>query len=190
MPSLTRQLCKHPGCGQISDGDRCDEHQKIELSSLLRPSVRKPVCMVTLVCGAPGAGKTTWVRSQASLSDVVIDLDEIKARISGVPVHQTPNDIELLRKALIDRNKQLTELWLKRPDQRVFFITGSPEARERRFWRRMLGCDVVVIDPGFHEVRERIRRDATRNGRRATMIRWAARWYREYTPDVEDTCLP
>ena len=39
----------------------------------------------TIVCGAPGSGKTTWFRRWSRASDLALDLDERLARQVGVP---------------------------------------------------------------------------------------------------------
>jgi hypothetical protein len=47
--------------------------------------------IVTLICGPPYGGKSTYVQERLQPGDLIIDTDAIGAALSGLPVHQTPD---------------------------------------------------------------------------------------------------
>ncbi len=48
---------------------------------------------MTVVCGATGAGKTTWVREQRGDGDLVVDVDALFAALTLQPMHQRKSDL-------------------------------------------------------------------------------------------------
>jgi len=122
----------------------------------LRPS--RPV--LTLVCGPPGAGKTTWVGAQAWDGDVVIDLDEITADIAGSRVRDW--SIEARRRAMMRRNRMLRALADSDARAAWFIVTGG-QRRVRERWAQALGARQVVLVVAEREVcAARIMADADR----------------------------
>lgn len=113
----------------------------------------KPACPVILVCGAPGAGKTTWAKSQAGKADTVIDLDDCFTAVCGVHGHKA--DREFLRPALRYRNKLLANLAQQRQGK-AYVIVGAPSVKERAWWADKLSASVELIDPGKQEVERRV----------------------------------
>ena len=113
-----------------------------------------------MVCGAPGSGKSPYCNARASDEDDVVDLDEIKAEISGLPLHHARN--HWLERALKERNERLLYL-AEKMTGRVFLIVGAPKSRERQWWIDRLGCDeVVVLEVPQSECVARCKADATR----------------------------
>lgn len=137
----------------------------------LKPS-RIPL---TIVTGAPGSGKSTYVREHARPHDVVICLDTIMQQQSGLPEHQT--SIVHLPRALRERNRLLRRLAIDKAHRRAWFITAAPNPRERKQWAQMLGGELVVMRTSLEECARRIRADASRQGHEERMIDAAARWW-------------
>jgi HNH endonuclease len=50
----------------------------------------KARCKLTIVCGPPAAGKSTYVAAHKKPWDIVIDLDEIKAKLEDQSVGRAP----------------------------------------------------------------------------------------------------
>jgi predicted ABC-type ATPase len=53
-----------------------------------------------VVCGPPGAGKTTYVESQRRPGDLVFDLDVLAAAMFQQPKHPRPDDAVALLSAM------------------------------------------------------------------------------------------
>ena len=108
------------------------------------PKNVRPSCIpLTIVCGPPAAGKSTYVKSAAAAGDLVIDLDDIIHEIFGTQ-RTTCKRQRLV--GLEERNRRLVGLsFYSGPAKRAWFITGaaSPAARER--WKRLLNADEVIL---------------------------------------------
>jgi 5-methylcytosine-specific restriction protein A len=110
---------------------------------------------ITIVCGPPCAGKTTYVQERAAPGDEVIDFDAILHRLS--PAHgpwQGRPDQRLFNQVIRVRNTLLGRLKY-RDRGRAWFIISSPTKAERAWWQRHLGGTVVLLNPGADECRRR-----------------------------------
>lgn len=137
----------------------------------LRPSA----IPLTIVCGAPGSGKSYWVRQQAGSEDVVIDLDEIKARLAGTRIYSAP--AATTGPALEERNGILRSL-ATCDAPRAWFIVSAPEPAEQQWWRRQLGGTVHVMDADEETCIARINADHRRIGHRERMVERCREWFR------------
>lgn len=99
---------------------------------------------LTIVFGPPCAGKSTYVNKHSKASDIVIDLDDIVEKMTG---ERWPTNTKHLPKAIAKRNKIIRSLSSK-TDGRAWLILTGPSVRERSWWKRKLGAESVVIDPG------------------------------------------
>src|SRR4029077_20284897 len=124
----------------------------------LRPS-RIPL---TIVCGPPGSGKSTYVQQHATARDVVIDLDAILSRLSGLPMHAVMT--RWLGAALEDRNSRLRALATDTTHAHAWFVIAAPDPLERERWSRMLGAELVLLDVDAEECKRRISADPSRRG--------------------------
>lgn len=118
---------------------------------------------LTIVCGPPCSGKTTYVAEHAHSSDTVIDLDAIALALRPDYRHwQGMLTRELLFKAIRVRNAMLGSL--SRQDRgRAWFIVAAPPAAERAWWQKQLGGELVLLDPGREECKRRARARGTPN---------------------------
>lgn len=138
----------------------------------LRPS-RIPV---VLVCGAPGSGKSTYVRNNSGPNDLKIDLDEIRCRLAGKAIHQAGP--EWTTQALDERNRILASLADDHRHQRAWFIVGSPTIEEQYWWSAQLGAErIEVMQTSKDECIRRIWADASRAGVQQQMVKWVERWF-------------
>jgi 5-methylcytosine-specific restriction protein A len=104
----------------------------------------KPACPVTVVCGPPGSGKTTWAKEQAAAGDEIIDLDDCFTVVCGVHGHDA--DRKHLGAAIRVRNKMLASLAGKRAG-RAYVIVSAPTRAERDWWAETLSADIHLIRP-------------------------------------------
>lgn len=112
----------------------------------LKPS-RIPI---TIICGPPAAGKTTYARERAKPGDIVIDLDAISMEVDPTFRPWSGRSNELLNASLRKRNAMLGSL-SKEVKGKAWFIVGAPTKGEREWWRVRLGGEVVLLNPGYAE---------------------------------------
>jgi len=153
----------------------------VEAERRRNPFLPAPRIPVTIVCGPAGAGKSTYVAKNAGPNDIVIDLDEIRAAISGGRIHAyTP---EFLPAALDERNRLLASLATDTTHERAWFIVSAPTQAERVLWASKLKARVVLLDTPLNECERRIRADHARVGETDRMIRLAADWWGRHDAD-------
>lgn len=112
---------------------------------------------VTVVTGAPCAGKSTYIRERAQPGDIVIDLDRIALALSveGTPDHGYPPHVVNVaikaREAAVNRALQLSY------NTKVWVIHTAPNPRQLGTYRAMR-AEVVLVDPGMSVCMERATR--------------------------------
>lgn len=97
---------------------------------------------VTVIRGLPGTGKTTWVQARAQRGDLIVDLDAIFAALSGLPLHDNPD--ELLPFACSARDAIYERLEKASDVRRAWIITSDPSAAvvlAQRF-----GAELMVLE--------------------------------------------
>jgi 5-methylcytosine-specific restriction endonuclease McrA len=153
-----------------------------DIRHLLHPEgLARSLVPLTIVCGPPASGKTTWVRTRAAPGDLVIDLDEIKAKLFGVGLHSFWS--AGLMKALEERNRLLAALGqCDAPWPAAWFIVGEPTAIRRAWWQRMLQPSrIVVMETPEDVCLARIDASADRAKTRGEQSVVVAKWWSAYT---------
>lgn len=144
------------------------------------PDLRPSLIPLTIVCGPPGAGKASYVRQHAGRADLVVDLDVIKAELSGARLYQAGP--EWTGPALLERNRMLRSLAERTWHLRAWFIVGAPTHDEREQWRRLLGAErVELIKPPIETCVANILRDHRRIGHRERMVKLTQDWFARFT---------
>lgn len=184
--SNTQALCKEchdiKSAGEKRQGSRESWHNDVEFAEQAQarrlPSLPRSVIPITIVCGAPGSGKSSYVRERAREADVVIDLDDIKAELSRQPIYQCGP--QWTAPALDERNRRLRDLSRDTLHRHAWFIVGAPTEEERNYWASMLGGDVVLLDTPYEECAARIQNDPRRVGQYERLMRAAFAWWDQY----------
>lgn len=182
-PENLRSLCKR--CHSIKTA-REDGRPGRYLRELFWPTIiNAPALPVTVVCGPPAAGKSTYITKHRGAHDVVIDLDDIVEEQTGI---RRAIDEDARRRGLAERNRRLQALATYRGNaQRAWFATTAPRPQERIRWAAMLHATVIVLATPLHECRARVRRDQHRNEGSVWQDRIIDRWWRQYEPCSVDT---
>jgi hypothetical protein len=116
------------------------------------PELPRPRCPVTIVCGPPGAGKSTYVEERAEADDVIIDLDDCFIEVCGVHGHIASR--QHLVAAMQVRNRRLAAAL--EGDSKLWFIVGAPSDQERAQWQQRLGAELVALDTDAAVCRARL----------------------------------
>lgn len=110
--------------------------------------------VITLVCGPPGSGKTTYVNERRKPGDIVWDFDVIMSAITGMDIHQTP-------RAAVRFAKQMRDGFYREAmnssGHRIWIIEACPTAAERLRFERDLRAGVILLDTPEHVCIERVR---------------------------------
>lgn len=153
----------------------------------LRPRWMPRSCIpVTLVCGPPASGKSTYVERHKGASDLVIDLDVIASEMAGTTLHAW--GIKWLGGAVRKRNKILANL--HKPEAKrhsmAWLIATEPKAEDRQWWVDRLGVShVVVVETDAATCEARMVTDAERSSRCGA----ASSWWTNYTRRPGDECV-
>lgn len=147
----------------------------------LRPS-RVPV---TIVCGPPASGKSTYTRVNAAEGDTIIDFDDFLRAVGGLPwdVNQMK-----VKAAFNLRNEALAALSAN-PPRRAWFIVSAPHKEEREAWLRALGprATCVVLTTNAETCKARIAADPEREHARTKMCATVDRWWATYAASCGGT---
>lgn len=164
-PTNHQSLCKHCHDRKTWREDGGFGRQR-QVAAFYPGDLRPASCHLTLVCGPPAAGKSTYVREHAQRGDIVIDLDVLIAEHSGLPLYHGKD--AHLRTALAERNEMLRELATMPPERRAWFVISAPIER-RQWWTRMLApADVVVLAVPMDECLRRVEMDTHRTAAAVT----------------------
>ena len=152
---------------------RCHNNIHQRFGGRLRDYQRK----VYLVYGAPCSGKTTYVKENMQVGDLVIDLDSVWECISGQPRYVKPNELKSIvfdiRNKLLDSVKTRQGRW-----QCCYIIEGLPLVGERMRRIETLGAEPIYIQATREECLKRLRENP--NGRGAEYEDYINNWFDTY----------
>jgi len=136
---------------------------------------------VHVVWGAPGSGKTTYVRKHIQPGDVVIDLDLIGRALSMADKTEVPRNVE--RIAYDIRDYLYIQIAQRQLDaKQVWVIAGLPKREQRQQIAKQLNAELVFIESTFHECYQHILHDTERKDK-ALQLAIIEKWFRDYEPE-------
>lgn len=129
---------------------------------------------IYLVYGAPGSGKTTFVRDSAGRHDLIVDMDSIFEMISVNERYDKPNTLAScafsVRDCLLDMIRVRRGKW-----HNAYIVGGYPRVSERERLCQIYGAEEIFIPCDQEECLIRV-------GNRPGWNKFVDRWFDEYTP--------
>ena len=135
---------------------------------------------VTLVCGPPGAGKSSWVSERAGHGDLVWDHDLVAWALSGGRLERYDRPRQLLPFVMAARRGVFREL-VSSP-VRGWVILSEPKATRRERIASQLGAEIVVLDVDPNRCMRNILNDPNRGLRSMQLTQpLIDKWWKDYT---------
>jgi adenylate kinase family enzyme len=142
---------------------------------------------VTIVCGSPGSGKTTYVKDHMEKGDLIIDLDWIYRAISNT--ENTIKDERLVpfvfevRDALYNRLNRPNDL------RKAWIVACLPKAQDREAMSRRFSAEVILINRTRKECMQQILGDKNRINNASFYLKLLTDWFNNYTPRDKDILI-
>lgn len=116
---------------------------------------------VYIVHGAPGSGKTTFVKNNMEAGDLVVDLDLIKQSISMCSKTESPDNLyevaesirEMLYKMIESKQINAKTIWV---------VSMLPTRKQRRELSRRLDAELIHMDADIETCIDRVLNDDER----------------------------
>jgi len=141
--------------------------------------IRHSAIPVTLISGPPGAGKSTFIRDNASPGDLIIDFD---VYLNALGAGRWTKDRAAVKAAFALRNKDLLSLAHRRTGK-AWVIKTAPSKAERDAWLEALGprATLKVMDTSAEICIERIKAAPDRQHAINDMIAKVIEWHQIYS---------
>lgn len=184
-PSNHQPLCK--ACHDYKTANEDSRWGARPISSSMLPAgMKQPIVPLVVVCGPPGAGKSTLVKKWAEPKDLILDLDMLLVDVTGRPLHSAASEAEWTEAKQL-RNKKLYELCRRARWPRAWLIASAPRLHDRRYWREH-GAQVVLLLPSMDSCISRIRNDMDRPDK-DRHEQACVDWWKLYVSSLEDDVI-
>lgn len=136
---------------------------------------------VYYVYGAPCSGKSTFVRENMQVGDLVLDIDRLWSALSGQPEYIKPNEIKPIvfntRNAILDGIKTRAGNW-----QTAWVIEGGALIGDRMRRIETLGAEDIFIDATKETCLARLANDENRRSVQSQWVGYIEQWFETYQP--------
>lgn len=191
-------VCKLCHDGEIQRGERAGwssagwsvEGHRIPPRVVQPLGLRPSAIPLTMVCGPPGAGKSTYIDQRRGPDDIVIDIDAILQDLSGEVERTVERRNQYLLDAFIERNRRLASLASETSSIAAWFIIGAPRASVRALWAKQLHPKqiIVIATPAVLCI-DRIQAAPLRRPTASGMIAGVQAWWERYDGVEENETL-
>jgi len=135
---------------------------------------------VYIVFGPPLAGKKTFVRSNMTRGDLIVDMDRLYAAVSMLPYYDKPDNLFMNVRAiynlLIDNIKTRFGKW-----NNAWVIGGFSDKYKREKLAEELGAELIFCDVSKEECLRRLSVDEERKYRKDEWEVYINKWFEQYT---------
>ena len=131
-----------------------------------------------IITGAPGSGKTTWVREKMKSGEMVLDLDAIKCALLGNKEFHG-QAVEIIPMLTVVRDAVYRALAENKNSGRCYVITTETDLATLRQWQVYLNAELKVMDTPKEICMERVKNDPTRPDKKvfySLIDKWFENW--------------
>jgi|Laugrespbdmm15sd_2_1035082.scaffolds.fasta_scaffold19305_2 hypothetical protein len=133
--------------------------------------------MINIIAGAPGSGKSTYVKDKASKYDIVIDLDKMAESFTYNEESGHMQSAEIRSVAIAARTsavKRAIAIHHSKPDLQIWIVNADPSKEDIEAYR-LLKAQIVTLNPGKDVCLQRIK--GTRPDSFVQLVdAWFAKW--------------
>jgi predicted kinase len=144
---------------------------------------------VKIVCGAPGSGKTTWVKNNMKPGDLVMDQDALYAALSFQPVHSNPSNLLPIVLSMRYSLFNIVEKNYKAVFDTFWIITSGASVETREQFEDRYQATIFVLLTPAEECIRRITTDEIRNKNMDFWSDLVNQWWKNYHERVGDTLV-
>lgn len=116
---------------------------------------------VYIVHGAPGSGKTTFVRNNMEVGDLVVDLDLIKQSISMCSNSESPDNLYHIAESIRESIYKMIEFGQVNA-RTVWVVSMLPTRKQRSNLARRLNAELIHMEANIETCIDRILNDDER----------------------------
>lgn len=139
---------------------------------------------ITIVCGPPASGKTTYVNEHRRRGDLVVCMDRLYEALSSQPYYDKPSI--LLPYVVAARDAVLQKLAVCKDARHGWVITGGATHQQREMLMKSLGTNsLVLLATSNSECKRRVRNDTRRS---TNAHQWDAlidEWWAKYRESLD-----
>ncbi len=143
--------------------------------------------IVTVLCGPPGSGKSTYVSKHKLPGDIIIDVDALMRALTGMDAHG--NNMAALPLVLAAKESIIQSIQSNGiRGANAWLTTLAPIPDERRELKRRLNAKIIVFSISRETCLQRIIGDRTRDAREGEWVGLIDQWWNDYIrePNVDD----